>query len=110
MAFDDDEVAKAEQDRALRHDLKEHKAMLRWMLSQKPARRFLAWLMFDPATANLHGSVFDRDVVAMATKVGIQQVGLAVQTQLMETDFNQFLEVLAEYRVLQETIPEVKHE
>jgi len=65
---------------------------------------------FDPATANLHGSVFDRDVAAMATKVGIQQVGLAGQTQWMETDFNQFLAVLAEYRVMQVTRPEVKHE
>ncbi len=103
--MDDEDKVKRERELADRRALKEHQAMLRWMLSQKPARRFLAWLLFDPLTANLQGTVFDRDPLAMATKVGIQNVGLEVQRQLQDADFDQFLALLAEWRKLAENIP-----
>lgn len=102
--FDDERLLK-EREAAERRALKEHQAMLRWMLSQKPARKFIGWLLFDPLAANLHGTVFDRDPIAMATRVGIQQVGLAVQEQLMAADFDQFMVMLAEWRKLQDNTP-----
>lgn len=102
--FDDDKLRR-DREAAERRAFKEHQAMLRWMLSQKPARKFLGWLLFDPLAANLNGTVFDRDPLAMATKVGIQQVGLAVQQQLQDADFDQFLVMLAEWRKLQDNTP-----
>lgn len=99
MTEDDDKIRR-EREAAERRAQKEHQAMLRWMLSQKPARRFIGWLLFDPLAANLNGTVFDRDPIAMATKVGIQQVGLALQQQFQDADFDQYLVMLAELRKL----------
>ena len=108
--MDEDEKLVHAAEKARRHEAKEHRAMLRWMLSQKPARRFLSWLLFGAEATNIRGSVFDREPMAMATKVGIQQVGLAVQGQLMDADHEQYLKMLAEYRDLQETISEVDND
>lgn len=97
--FDDDRLAEVERKRA-RAELREHRAMLRWMLSQKPARRFLGWLLYSGEACNAQTSVFDRDPVAMAFKSGVQHVGLGVQAQLQDADFGQFQLVLAEFRAL----------
>lgn len=97
---DADEKLLKEREAAERRLAREHQAMMRWMLSQKPARRFIGWLLFDPLAANLSASVFDRDALAMATKVGVQQVGLALQQQFQDADFDQYLVMLAEYRKL----------
>lgn len=74
--------------------------MLRWMLSQKPARRFLGWLMYSAEACNAQGVVFDRDPSVMAFKSGIQHVGVAIQAQLQDADFQQFQMMVAEYRAL----------
>lgn len=100
MITEDEERLVQKREAAERRAQKEHQAMLRWMLSQKPARKFIGWLLFDPLAANLNGTVFDRDPIAMATKVGIQQVGLALQQQFQDADFDQYLVMLAELRKL----------
>lgn len=105
-------TAELDEERALearlaeeRRQLKEHRAMLRWMLSQKPARKFLGWLLFDPLAANLHATVFDRDPLAMAMKTGVQQVGLALQQQLIDAAPDEYFRMLAEIHALREDIP-----
>lgn len=107
----DDEKLLREREAAERRAAKEHQAMLRWMLSQKPARKFLGWLLFDPLAANLHASVFDRDPMAMAMKTGVQQVGLALQQQLIDAAPDEYFRMLAEIHPMREDIPsEVTHE
>lgn len=101
----DDDRKLAEQEAADRKARREHQAMLRWMLSQKPARRFLTWLLFDPGAANLHGTVFDRDPQVMAVRVGIQQVGLALQEQLMDAASAEYCAMVAEMLKERENIP-----
>lgn len=106
--FEDDR--KAEQEaRRQKAEAREHRAMLRWMLSQKPARRFLGWLLYSGEACNAQGAVFDRDAGAMAFKAGIQHVGIGLQSQLQDADFQQFQLVLAEFRALaQNNSQEVK--